>query len=116
MNTRIAVLVATVVLPAFLAACQKTDAPKPLTSGASTSGASSTSSSQSVAAPSAVPPSDASIKPSSPGAPPKISDADGPTQATPKELSKAQESGSMPLAGQVNNHSTPATTNEKKSN
>jgi hypothetical protein len=29
-------------------------------------------------------------------------------------LSKAQESGTMPLAGQANNHSTPATTNEKK--
>jgi hypothetical protein len=110
--------VAAAALLLAMAGCQKqSDAPKPVTatSGASTSGASSASSGKSVAAPpSALPPSDASIKPSAPGAPPKTSDADGPTQATPKDLNKAQESGTMPLAGQVNNHSTPATTNEKK--
>jgi hypothetical protein len=105
--------IAAVALLLSLAGCQKAgDAPKPV---AASSGASSASSSQSVAAPpSALPPSDAAIKPAPPGAPPKTSDADGPTQATPKELNKAQESGTMPLAGQANNHSTPATTNEKK--
>lgn len=113
MTTNIGAFVAAVVLPLFLAGCQKqADAPKPVTS---TSGASSTSAGQSIAAPSsALPPSDAAIKSAPPPAPPKTSDADGPTQATPKELNKAQESGTMPLAGQANNHSTPATTNEKK--
>jgi hypothetical protein len=44
----------------------------------------------------------------------KSTDADGPTQATPKELSASEEKSNMPLAGQVNNHSTPATINETK--
>lgn len=97
-----------------LAGCGKqSDAPKPVTDSAAAPA--SSSSSQSVAAPpTALPPSDASIKPSPPPAAAKSTDADGPTQATPKELSKHQETENMPLAGQVNNHSTPATTNEKK--
>jgi hypothetical protein len=113
MTTYIGAGIAAVALLLSLAGCQKqSDAPKPVTAA---SGASSISSSQSVAAPpSALPPSDAAIKPATPSVPPKTSDADGPTQATPKDLDKAQESGTMPLAGQANNHSTPATTNEKK--
>lgn len=115
MTTNIgALLVAAVAWSALLTGCEKTtDAPKPETS---TSAASSTSASPSVAAPSqALPSSDAAMQPKPPAAAPKTSDADGPTQATPKELSKEQESGTMPLAGQANNHSTPATTNETKS-
>jgi hypothetical protein len=56
--------------------------------------------------PSALPPSDASIKPTDPtmqtGAVPSST-----SQANPKDLSKLEESASMPLPGQVNNHSTP---------
>jgi hypothetical protein len=113
MNKTISTCVAAAAMLLTVTGCQKkTDAPKP---AATVSGAASHSAAPSVAAPpSALPPSDAAIKPSAPAAPPKTSDADGPTQATPKDLSKAQESGNMPLAGQVNNHSTPATTNEKK--
>jgi hypothetical protein len=113
MNKYISACVAAVAMLLAATGCQKkTDAPKPETA---VSGAATCSAAPSVAAPpSALPPSDASIKPSAPSAPQKTSDADGPTQATPKELNKAQESGNMPLAGQVNNHSTPATTNEKK--
>lgn len=33
-------------------------------------------------------------------------DASGPTQAHPKDLTKQEESTTMPNSGQVNNHST----------
>jgi hypothetical protein len=56
--------------------------------------------------PSALPPSDASIKPADPAVPPAGVPSTT-SQASPKDLSKLEESASMPLPGQVNNHSTP---------
>lgn len=38
----------------------------------------------------------------------------GTSQATPTELTKEQESASMPLSGQANNHSTTDTAAQKK--
>jgi hypothetical protein len=106
-------LVASIAMSLALIGCQKqSDAPKPVTSD---SGAASTSASQSVAAPpSALPPSDAAIKPATGQGGADNGNANYHTQATPKELDKKQESASMPLSGQVNNHSTPATTGENK--
>lgn len=67
----------------------------------------------SVAAPSsALPPSDAYTMPGAPST--SSGDASGPTQATPSELSKEQQSSSMPLPGQSNNHSTANPIEEKK--
>ncbi len=72
-------------------------------------------SSGSVAAPvSAMPPSEATTPAAGPGATTGSGDASGPTQATPKELSKEQESSAMPLSGQANNHSTAPSASEKK--
>lgn len=106
--------VAAALLVAIAGCGKQSDVPKPVTDNPGTSSTSSTSGPSVAASPSAMPPSDAAIKPAPPPAAPKTSDAEGPTQATPKELSKNQESGTMPLAGQANNHSTPATTSEKK--
>lgn len=89
----------------LLLGCKKAEAPP----------APKLDSSSSVAAPNAsMPPSDATITPSPPSGTHPNGDANGPTQATPKELSKDQESSAMPLSGQVNNHSTANTTSEKK--
>ncbi|MDB5728766.1 MAG: hypothetical protein JWQ00_1971 [Noviherbaspirillum sp.] len=113
-------LLASMALVAMLAGCQKqTDAPKPTTSVGTSAptapAAAVTTTNQSVAAPaSAMPAPDTAIAPQAPAAQAKTTDADGPTQATPKDLSKREESTNMPLAGQVNNHSTPATVNEQK--
>lgn len=110
---------ASIALAAFLAGCQKhTDTPTPTTSvgtSAPTAPAPAVTSNGSVAAPAnAMPAPDTAITPQPPAAQAKRTDADGPTQATPKDLSKTEESANMPLSGQVNNHSTPATTNEQK--
>ena len=67
----------------------------------------------SVAAPqSALPPSDSTL-PSTP-ATSSSGNANGPTQADPKELTKQQESADMPLSGQANNHSTTDPVEKKK--
>jgi hypothetical protein len=90
-------------LATLLLGCKKADAP-PVPA--------LNSPSASVAAPSStLPPSDAAIAPATPSA--SDSNAGGPTQASPSELSKEQESSVMPLPGQVNNHST-ANPDEKK--
>lgn len=87
-----------------LPGCKKAEAPAP------------SEPSSSVAAPaSTMPTPDAQM----PAAPPDAAassggNANGPTQASPKELSKKEESSAMPLSGQTNNHSTPETTGEKK--
>jgi hypothetical protein len=120
-NAKRSAVVASMALIALLAGCQKQiDAPKPTTSVGTSAptapAAAVTTTNESVAAPaSAMPAPDTAIAPQAPAAQSKTTDADGPTQATPKELSKTEESANMPLAGQVNNHSTPATTNETKS-
>jgi hypothetical protein len=72
-------------------------------------------SSGSVAAPvTSMPSSEASTPPAAPGAGTGSGDASGTTQASPKELSKEQESASMPLSGQANNHSTATPADGKK--
>jgi hypothetical protein len=72
-------------------------------------------SSGSVAAPvTSMPPSEASTPPAAPGAVTGSGDASGTTQASPKELSKEQESAAMPLSGQANNHSTAPPADSKK--
>jgi hypothetical protein len=114
MNSGRSGFLASVALSLLLIGCQKAaEPPKPVTSNAPSANAN-----ESVAAPpNAVPPSDASMKPApsvASAGPTNSGDANGPTQATPKELDKAQESGAMPLTGQVNNHSAPVTTGEKK--
>jgi hypothetical protein len=117
MHARSIAIAASMACIAILAGCQKTtDAPKPTTSmGTSAPTAPVTTTNESVAAPaSAMPTPDAAIAAQNPAPQAKNADADGPTQATPKDLSKAEESANMPLAGQVNNHSTPATVNEQK--
>lgn len=72
--------------------------------------------SNSVAAPArTMPAPDAQMPAASPDAAASSGgNANGPTQASPKELNKKEESSSMPLSGQTNNHSTPDTTGEKK--
>ncbi len=88
---------------ALLAGCDKINQPpKPVSSTAviNDSGKSE------ALPPGAMPASDASMKPAAPDASAgKTSDTA--SQASPKELSKAEESVSMPMPGQVNNHSTP---------
>ena len=66
----------------------------------------------SVAAPVAsLPPPDAAMAPAAPSPKPTTTDANGgPTQASQSGMTKEQESSAMPLAGQANNHSTPAPT------
>ncbi|MNR90721.1 hypothetical protein D3C72_217120 [compost metagenome] len=69
----------------------------------------------SVATPAAsMPPSEASTPPAAAGAVSGSGDAAGATQATPKELSKAEESAAMPMSGQANNHSTAPSVTDKK--
>lgn len=93
------------VLALVLVGCKKADTPP----------APKLDSSGSVAAPvSAMPPSEASTPAAGPGATTGSGDASGSTQATPKELSKEQESSSMPLSGQANNHSTAPSVSDKK--
>jgi hypothetical protein len=91
-----------------IAGCQKaSDPPKPVASGDT-----SKSAGNSVAMPStALPPSDSAIAPATPNA--TTADAGKTSQANPKELDKQQESTSMPMPGQVNNHSTPAPLEKK---
>lgn len=88
---------------ALLAGCDKiSQTPKPVSSTAviPDSGKSE------ALPPSAMPASDASIQPAAPDAS-AAKTSDTASQASPKELSKVEESVSMPMAGQVNNHSTP---------
>jgi hypothetical protein len=66
------------------------------------------------APPSAVPPSDAAIKPDVSGSTGNSGNAQSPTQANPGALTKQEEKTAMPQSGQVNNHSVPDTTGEKK--
>jgi hypothetical protein len=112
MNMRIAALIASAMLA--LAGCQKAaDVPKPVTSDAGTSAP--TASASVAVPPAALPPSDAAIKPADPAAPAASGDAQNtPTQTRPTNLSKAEEQGTMPHSGQVNNHSTPETTEPRK--
>lgn len=90
--------------------CEKfTDPPKPA-STATTSKAPN----ESVALPSnALPPSDAAIN-VAPPSPASGDPSSTSSQASPKELSKQQESTAMPMPGQVNNHSTPEPLDKKK--
>ncbi|HEV2611468.1 MAG TPA: hypothetical protein VGU61_14455 [Noviherbaspirillum sp.] len=108
--SRMSIVLSAAVL--FMAGCQKaSEPPTPVTSSA----AGSTSSSTSVAAPpSAMPSSDATMKPAAPGSTGSSGDAQSPTQANPSTLSKQEEKTAMPQSGQVNNHSVPDTTGEKK--
>jgi hypothetical protein len=94
-----------------LGACNRTgDTPKPV-AGATTA---APAEGKSVALPSSkMPASDAAIPPASPVAATTSND-EKQSQAVPKELSKQQESTSMPMAGQVNNHSVPDTTGAKQ--
>ena len=64
----------------------------------------------SVAAPvSSLPTPDAAIGAAAPPpAPQKTDSASGPSQASADQMTKQQEASAMPLAGQANNHSTPA--------
>ena len=64
----------------------------------------------SVAAPaSSLPTPDAAMAPAAPPpAPQKTDSASGPSQASADQMTKQQEASAMPLAGQANNHSTPA--------
>jgi hypothetical protein len=97
---------ASVLLAVSVAGCQKSpQSPAPTSSNGTSKPAD-----QSVAAPpGTVPPSNAAIKPApSDSAPPVVA-----SQASPNELSKQQEAASMPLPGQVNNHSTPAPLDKK---
>lgn len=92
-------------LALFLIGCKKAETPP----------APKLDSSGSVAAPvSAMPPSEASTPAAAPTAGTGSGDASGSTQATPKELSKDQESSAMPLSGQANNHSTAPSASDKK--
>lgn len=96
----------------LISACNRTpETPKVETSTTS----SPASSGQSVALPqSTVPPSDAAIPPA-PGATAHGSgDANSTTQANPAQLQKNQEQASMPMSGQVNNHSVPETGGQQK--
>lgn len=103
---------------ALLAGCQKTPEPKTsdATSGApSITPSSSSSASQSVALPpNQTPPSDAAIAPQAASAPGTSGSANTPTQANPVTLTEQQEKTTLPHSGQVNNHSVPETTGEKK--
>lgn len=104
---------------ALLAGCQKTPEPKTSDAGGAPSitPSSSASASQSVALPpNQMPPSDATIAPqvaaASGGG--TSGSANTPTQANPAPLTKEQEKTTLPHSGQVNNHSVPETTGEKK--
>lgn len=107
---------------ALIAGCQKTPEPKTSDAGGvpSITPSSSSSASQSVALPpNQMPPSDAAIAPqaaATPGAaaPGTSGSANTPTQANPAPLTKEQEKTTLPHSGQVNNHSVPETTGEKK--
>ncbi|MEC4718955.1 hypothetical protein RY831_07340 [Noviherbaspirillum sp. CPCC 100848] len=102
---------------ALLAGCQKTPEPKTsdVTSGAPSITPSSSSASQSVALPAnQMPPSDAAIAPQAAAAPGTSGSANTPTQANPVTLTEQQEKTTLPHSGQVNNHSVPETTGEKK--
>lgn len=96
-------------LAIVLTGCKKAEAPAPALSGSTNSG--------SVAAPAnTMPAPDAQI-PAAPPVDPAASsggNASGTTQANSQELTPKEESSSMPLSGQANNHSTPETTGKKK--
>jgi hypothetical protein len=93
-----------------LAACHKQEVPR-LPSGAD---AVVITKHDSVAAPAnALPAPDAAMPPQAPvpaTAPAKTDAASGSSQASAEQLTKEQESSAMPMAGQANNHSTPAPT------
>jgi hypothetical protein len=101
----------TLALCMALSACNRSgDTPKPVMDATSAAPAEG----KSVALPpSQMPASDAAIPPSSPVASTTSND-EKQSQAVPKDLSKQQESTSMPMAGQVNNHSVPDTTGAKQ--
>jgi hypothetical protein len=106
---------------ALLAGCQKTPEPKTSDAGSAPSSATTSSSgaSQSVALPpNQMPPSDATIPAQAAAGTGSGAGTSGnantPTQANPAALSKEQEKSTLPHSGQVNNHSVPETTGEKK--
>lgn len=111
MNINRITLVSCMIGTLFLAGCEKASEPPKPTSSTSEAAAPT----QSVAAPpSAVPPSDSTIKPTGPQGAPGSGNAGTPTQANPAELTKKEEQAAMPQSGQVNNHSVPDTTSQKK--
>ncbi|MBC7574118.1 MAG: hypothetical protein H7244_07255 [Herminiimonas sp.] len=95
-------------LACALAACHKEEVP----SHPSKSDAVVLMKHDSVAAPATtIPVPDAAMPPQAPlPQPGKTVAASGSSQASAVQLSKEQESSAMPLAGQANNHSTPAPT------
>jgi hypothetical protein len=93
--------VSSVFVLALLAGCKKAETPPTPSMG------DSPSTSGSVAAPpSSMPPSEAATPPSPATGTTDSGDAAGATQAHPKDLTKEEESSTMPQSGQVNNHST----------
>jgi|GEM_PF-3542411 len=96
-------ITAAFLLAAIAAGCDRMNtAPKPVT--ASETGHAS---GPSVALPSSsLPPSDAALKPAAPDAAGSSGQASNQTQATPNNLTKEQQTSSMPMPGQVNNYST----------
>ena len=101
-------IVPALALACALAACHKEDVP----AYPSKSDAVVLMKHDSVAAPAAaIPVPDAAMPPQAPVPQPGKTDAaSGSSQASAGHLSKEQESSAMPLAGQANNHSTPAPT------
>jgi hypothetical protein len=101
--------VSSVFVLALLAGCKKAETPPAPSMGdtPSTSG--------SVAAPSSsMPPSETQTTPAPSGSTTDSGDAAGVTQAHPQNLTKEEESSSMPNSGQVNNHSTTNPVGEQK--
>jgi len=115
-------VLATMLLAALTAGCDRTrDTPKTVAASEQAKQAENKQAQESVALPpSSLPPSDASIKPATPdvsgssGQSGTSGQATSQTQSTPKTLDKPQEQASMPLSGQVNNHSTPESTDSKQ--
>jgi hypothetical protein len=100
-----------ILLAGLTAGCDRmrSDSPKPVAESEKGKPAE-----QSVALPpSQLPQSDGAIKPAMPDVAGSSGQATSQTQSTPKELSKQQEQASMPLSGQVNNHSTPESTDKQ---
>jgi len=89
-------------LIALLAGCDRAETPPAPTTGDSPGTSGSVAS-----PPSSMPAPETSTPPAAPdGASGDSGDASGPTQAHPKDLSKQEESTTMPNSGQANNHST----------
>ncbi|MEO6354473.1 MAG: hypothetical protein ABI575_06080 [Oxalobacteraceae bacterium] len=101
-------ILACAVVAIMLTACKKAEAPAPALGGTAGSG--------SVATPENSMPAPAAQMPVAPpdAAASSGANANSPTQASPQGLTNKQESSSMPLPGQANDHSTPETPGQKK--